>query len=82
MRFTSLSGYWGTLLILFYFVVAAYAAIAVYRDAQKNRDLFLGLHPIWWAAMTLVGSITGVVAYWALHYSNLRHSSNKDKNLD
>jgi hypothetical protein len=83
MQFTSLSGYWGTLLVLLYFVVAAYAAVAVYRDAQrKGHELFLGLHPIWWAAMTLIGSITGVVAYWALHYSNLRQSSNHDQKVD
>jgi len=82
MRFTSLGGYWGTVLVLFYFIVAAYAAIAVYRDAKKNHDLFLGLHPIWWAAMTLVGSITGVVAYWALHYSSLRQSSSNDEDVD
>ena len=82
MRFASLGGYWGTLLVLFYFVIAAYAAVAVYRDAKNRHNLFLGLHPIWWAAMTLVGSITGVVAYWALHYSNLRQGSNNDENVD
>lgn len=76
MKFTSLPGsWWGLLLLVAYIVIAAYAAIAVYRDAKQRDDLFLGLHPLWWAAITLVGSITGVVAYWALHYSNLRQFS-------
>ena len=72
MKFTSLPGFWGPLLLTLYLVIAAYAAVAVYHDATKRDDLFLGLHPLWWAAMTLVGSITGVLGYWVLHYSNLR----------
>ncbi len=82
MRINGLGGDWVTLFALSYFVVAAYAAVAVYRDAKKSHDLFLGLHPLWWAAMTLVGSITGVVAYWALHYSNLRRNNDSEDNLD
>ena len=82
MKFTSLTGTWGVFLLILYFAFAAYAAVAVYRDATERDDLFLRLHPLWWAAMTVIGSITGVVAYWVLHYSSLRQLNSDQGRLD
>lgn len=82
MKFTSFNATWATLILVVYVVIAAYAAVAVYRDAKKRDDLFLDLHPVWWAAMTLIGAITGVVGYWALHYSSLRESNKESESAE
>ena len=57
--------------------VAIVAAVFVYRDAEDRDDLFLNLHPAWWAAAALVFSLYGVVLYWLLHHSGFA----KDKGL-
>ena len=80
VRFASLGGTWAFVLLALYVVVAAFAAIAVYRDAQRRTDLFLGLQPLWWGAITLIGSITGVAAYWLIHYSSLRRADDNSTN--
>ena len=72
MGLPSLGGTWAFVWIALYLLIAAFAAIAVYRDAQQRTDLFLGLQPIWWGAITLIGAVTGVAAYWIIHYSSLR----------
>jgi hypothetical protein len=76
VRFASLGGIYPYVFVALYIIIAAFAAIAVYRDAQRRSDLFLGLHPLWWGAITLIGAITGVAAYWLIHYSSLRRTSN------
>ena len=54
--------------------VAIIAAVFVYRDAENRDDLFLNLHPAWWAAAALVFSLYGVVLYWLLHHSGFTRS--------
>jgi hypothetical protein len=64
-----------------YVLFAAVAAVAVYRDAKRRSDLFLGLHPAWWGGVTfVVGAVIGVAAYWLIHYSSLRRVDNKTEN--
>ena len=77
MGFASLGGVWAFVWLGLYIVIAAIAAIAVYRDAQRRTELFLDLQPIWWGAITLIGAITGVAAYWLIHYSSLRRDVEK-----
>jgi len=82
MGFASLGSTWGLVLLALHVVVAAFAAIAVYRDAQRRTDLFLGLQPIWWGAITLIGAIAGVAAYWLIHYSSLRPAEGTSANAE
>ena len=76
MELGSLGGAWAIVSLILYIVVSVIAAVAVYRDAKERTEseLFLGLEPIWWAAMTLIGAIMGVAAYWLIHYSTLRRN--------
>jgi hypothetical protein len=46
MRINGLLGDWTAVFVLFYFIVSAYAAVIVYRDAKQRQDPFLGLHPL------------------------------------
>ena len=82
MELTLLNHTWRSLFLIVYFAIAAYAAAVVYRDASKRRDLFLGLHPLWWAAVTVIGTIASVVGYWALHYSSLRQTNGEAARAD
>lgn len=38
---------------------------------------YWGLHPLWWAGMTLIVIVAGVFGYWAVHYSSLRLSNDE-----
>ena len=82
LGFASLGGAWAFVSVALYIVIAVFAAIAVYRDAQRRTELFLDLQPIWWAAITLIGSITGVAAYWLIHYSSLRREEETSANRE
>jgi uncharacterized membrane protein len=81
VKLTSLGGTWALIFLALYAVFAAFAAVAVYRDAEQRSDLFLGLHPAWWGGVTFItGAITGVAAYWLIHYSSLRRFDNNADN--
>lgn len=59
MKLTSLGGTWALIFPALYVVFAALAAVAVYRDAERRSDLFLGLHSAWWGGVTFItGAIT------------------------
>lgn len=84
MELGLLGSAWAVVSLILYVVVSVFAAIAVYRDAQERTEteLFLGLEPIWWAAMTLIGAILGVAAYWLIHYSSLRCDNESSARTD
>lgn len=41
----------------------------LYRDARRREWIFLGIRPVWWAALALFQPAMGLLVYWALHYS-------------
>ena len=65
----------GLCVILVVGIVHIFFAIAVKKDAERmierKEGLFL-VDPNLWAFACLLGGITTVVAYWAIHYSTLR----------
>jgi len=64
----------GMTMIALVVIVHGFFALAIKRDArrtQMQRGLFL-VGPGIWAFATLLGGITVVVAYWAIHYSTLK----------
>ena len=61
-------------------VMIIVAAIAVYKDARKQRRCALGMWPIWWAVLVLLTNIVGFTVYWALHHSTLRKEETERDN--
>lgn len=56
------------------FVVQVVFAAAIFKDASERRTsglLVWFVHPFFWAAATLVGSVFVAAIYWAIHYSTL-----------
>ena len=70
----SLIGLFTFLLVGFYFVLVLVAGSAVNQDAKRRDDLFLGLPPAWWAAVTILTLGVGLIFYWLVHHSALRGS--------
>ncbi len=68
--FSNLTSSFAQILVLAHLVLGIFAGLAVYADAKKRESLVLGLHPIWWGASAVVGSLVGVTAYWFVHYSS------------
>jgi len=63
-------------------IVHIFFAIAIKKDAEKMIERKEGLFLVdsnLWAFACLLGGITTVVAYWAIHYSTLRP---KRENID
>jgi hypothetical protein len=46
----------------------------IYRDAANRDWAFLGIRPIWWAALAVLNPAMGILVYWATHYSRLVQS--------
>jgi hypothetical protein len=46
----------------------------IYRDARSREWVFLGVRPLWWAALALVEPAFGLLVYWAVHYSKFAQS--------
>ena len=83
MKLDMPSGTWTLAFLALYVVFAGIASFAVYRDAKRRTDLFLELHPVWWGGITfLTGAITGIAAYWLIHYSSLRRLKDNPNNAD
>lgn len=57
---------------IFYAATAIASAFYVYQDAIKQSRMALGIHPYWWAAFALLGSIWTLVGYWLMQHSSLR----------
>ncbi len=73
-------GLWLLIILALHFVIAGVAAIAVYRDAENRQLLVLNLPPLWWAAVTFLSSLAGLLVYWILHFSTLSRAN--DSNVE
>ncbi len=63
---TGLYTYWAL-----YVATSIGCAYYVYQDAIKQARLVLNIHPYWWAALTLIGGVWTVLAYWLMQHSTL-----------
>jgi hypothetical protein len=57
-----------------YCVLGLIIARYIYRDAANRDWAFLGIRPIWWAALSVLNPAMGILVYWATHYSRLVQS--------
>lgn len=58
--------YWGL-----YIATGVACAYYVYQDAIKQSHVSLNIHPYWWAALTLIGGVWSLLAYWIMQHSSL-----------
>jgi hypothetical protein len=73
--FTLLQSGFGIVMIVLVAIVHIGFSIAIKRDADvmlMRRDGLFLVSPGLWAFGTLLGGVTVVAAYWAIHYSTLR----------
>lgn len=52
-------------------------AYYVYQDVITRAHRALNIHPYWWAALTLIGGIWAVLAYWIMQHSTLARCEDK-----
>ena len=69
--FSTLTLSFAQIVMVAHLVLGVFGGLAVYSDAIKREKLVFDLHPIWWGATAVAGSLLGVTAYWIVHYSSL-----------
>lgn len=60
-----------------YFVYYAFGLLIgryIHRDARHRDWVFLGVRPVWWAAVAVFEPAMGLLVYWAAHYSKFAQS--------
>ena len=53
-----------------YIATGIACAYYVYQDSIKQPRRVLNIHPYWWAALTLIGGVWAVMAYWIMQHSS------------
>ena len=61
--------------VILEFIVGIIVSIIVLRDAQKSTFRCLNIPPFVWAILAFVQPAMGLLAYWIMNKSSLRHTA-------